>query len=122
PLAAGRPARATLRRPYTATSRMKMKKLCAALIALLPALALADGKLPTPKKLTAAQAKTYREAIAKARKLQVAKDYKGAIKAFEEALSVDPDDAHALGELGYAAYFAKDYKYARESTRKALDR
>jgi tetratricopeptide (TPR) repeat protein len=35
---------------------------------------------------------------------------------------VNPDDRRALSELGYAAYFAKDFSLAEEATRKAIER
>ncbi len=102
-----------------------MKRFIAAmLLALLPALAVGQkGAAPKPdKKLSSAENKTYRQGLSEGRKLHKAKDYAGAVKAFEKALAVNPDDPRALSELGYAAFFAKDYKYAEESTKKALDR
>jgi hypothetical protein len=56
------------------------------------------------------------------RDLHEKKDYAGAMKAFQEALTVAPDDPRALSELGWAAFFAKDLDLAESSTRKALER
>jgi hypothetical protein len=88
--------------------------LCA--LSLLPASVLAQGKKPS-----AAETKNYNSALEEGRKLHVEKDYQGAIKAFEKALAAKPNDPQALSELGYAAYFDKNYSYALECTQKAID-
>lgn len=79
----------------------------------------------TPKqdeKLSATEAKAYKDALADGRKHHIAKKYKDAVASFEKALTVNPDDRRALSELGYAAYFAKDFSLAEEATRKAIER
>lgn len=67
-----------------------------------------------------------RERLAKllddGRALHEKKDYAGAIKVFQQALAIAPDDARALSELGWAALFAKDLDLAEASTRKAIER
>jgi tetratricopeptide (TPR) repeat protein len=42
------------------------------------------------------------------------KDYKEAIKQFEEAAQIDPDNANAFYFMGYSYYKLKDMKKARE--------
>jgi Flp pilus assembly protein TadD len=43
----------------------------------------------------------YRDAMAEGRKLERLGDHTGAIRAFERAVAVRPDDAAALSELGW---------------------
>jgi Tfp pilus assembly protein PilF len=78
--------------------------------------ALADA----PPSLTPDAKAHYKTALAKARKLQAAKKYADATAAFNDALAAAPGDATVLGELGWTAYLAKDYKTAEEITRKAV--
>jgi tetratricopeptide (TPR) repeat protein len=42
------------------------------------------------------------------------KDYKDAIKEFEEAAQIDPENANAYYFMGYSYYKLKDMKKARE--------
>lgn len=92
---------------------------------LQPAQNKGAPKKATPKedkKLTAAEQKTYKAALKEGRTNHTKKKYKDAIASFEKALAVNPDDPRAMSELGYAAYFDKDYAKAEEFTRKAIDR
>jgi tetratricopeptide (TPR) repeat protein len=82
-------------------------------------------KTKTPKedkKISAKEQKEYKEAMAKGRQLHKSKKYKDAVASFEQALLANPDDARAMSELGYAAYFTKDYTKAEEYTRKSIER
>ena len=54
------------------------------------------------------------------RRLSRAKDWAGAIKAFERVLAVSPDDVHALSEIGWAALQANDLDRAEKANRRAL--
>ena len=93
-----------------------MRAWIAALILVsTTAAARADGP-----KLSADAKAHYKTALAKARKLQAAKKYADATAAFDDALAAAPGDATVLGELGWTAFLAKDYKTAEAMTRKAL--
>ena len=92
---------------------------------LLVALALSSSLLAdaAPKArapLSDAERAASKKLLAKARAQQGKKDYAGAIKTLEELLAHDPDDAVALGELGFTAYLAKDLKKAEEYTRRSI--
>jgi hypothetical protein len=68
----------------------------------------------------------YQVSLKKGRKLTLAKDYDGAVAAFDAALKAMPDDARALSERGYANLLAKKWEAARvdllEAQRRATDR
>jgi tetratricopeptide (TPR) repeat protein len=72
--------------------------------------------------LTAEERARYQKFLNEGRSLHEKKDYAGAVKAFEQALAIAPDDPRALSELGWAAFFAKDLDRAEESTKKAIER
>jgi hypothetical protein len=55
-----------------------------------------------------AKAKLYLSALGRGRKATVKKDYGAAVAAFDEALKLEPRDARALAERGYAKYLAGD--------------
>jgi len=74
------------------------------------------------KKLDKSERQRFLEALGEGRKLHKKGDYSAAIEAFEKALAISPDDPHALGELGWAAFFAKDFERAEARTREALKR
>lgn len=67
-----------------------------------------------------AQATAFREHLAAGRKAVKAKDYAAGIAAFEAALTIDANNASALGELGWAAYNAGDLDKAERFTRQAI--
>ncbi|MEK6684121.1 MAG: tetratricopeptide repeat protein [Nitrospirota bacterium] len=48
------------------------------------------------------------------RDFYVKKDYENAIKEFEEAAQIDPENTHAYYFMGYAYYKLKDMKKAME--------
>jgi hypothetical protein len=64
----------------------------------------------------------YQTALKKGRKLTLAKDFDGAIAAFDDALKAQPDDPRALSERGYAKLLAKKWEPAREDLLKAQRR
>lgn len=68
----------------------------------------------------------YQAGLKKGRKLTLAKDYDGAVAAFDGALKAVPDDARALSERGYANLLAKKWDAARvdllKAQRRATDR
>jgi hypothetical protein len=91
-----------------------------------PASSNAPGKAKKPntdkKPLTdaeRAQFKAYHAALAQGRKATLAKDYAGAVKAFDAALAQKEGDPRALSERGYARLLAKDWKAAREDLDKS---
>jgi tetratricopeptide (TPR) repeat protein len=73
------------------------------------------------KELSAAERRQYNAALTEGRTLQRKKDFRGSIVAFRKALTIWPDDPHALSELGWAALFAKDLDLAESSLQRALD-
>ncbi len=54
------------------------------------------------------------------RKLARAKDWPGAVKQFEHALTIAPDDVHVLADLGWAAFQANDLARAESANKRAL--
>jgi hypothetical protein len=86
---------------------------------LLSGVSLAEPKPATPISATAQV--SYQKALKQGRALHKKKKYPEAVAAFQEALKAIPDDPRALSELGYAAYFDKDFALARESTQKSID-
>lgn len=58
--------------------------------------------------------------LAEGRRLSRAKDWPGAIKMFEHALTIAPDDVHVLAELGWAALQANDLSRAESANKRAL--
>ena len=98
-----------------------MKKSSLLLLALLTSSAvLADPKRPNVPAPAPAVIAKYKAALAKGRTLQGAKKYADATDALNDALAAMPGDATVLGELGWTAYLAKDYKTAEAMTRKSL--
>ena len=80
---------------------------------------------PAPKSdpaLDGTKRKAYVKALEEARALHRKKDFKGAIKGFQRALDIIPDDARALSELGWSAFNAKDLGLAEGSLGKAIAR
>jgi tetratricopeptide (TPR) repeat protein len=65
-------------------------------------------------------APSAKDAIARGRALAKKSDYSAAIRAFQEALGVDPDDPTALSELGLAAFRAGDFPLAVEISQRAV--
>jgi Tfp pilus assembly protein PilF len=55
-----------------------------------------------------ARAQHYLSALGRGRKATVKKDYSAAVAAFDQALELEPRDARALAERGYAKYSAGD--------------
>lgn len=74
------------------------------------------------KILTPAERKLFVKKLSEGRALHEKKNYEGAMAAYREALEIDPDNAHALSELGWSAFFLKDFDLAETSTQKALER
>ena len=85
--------------------------------------ALAPGQKPKrDAALSADQRRGYREALKEGRELHLAKDYAGAVAAFDRALAIREDDARALGEKGWAQFQAGDLAGAEKSTVEAIAR
>jgi Tfp pilus assembly protein PilF len=72
-----------------------------------PSPALKPGKAPLDA-AAKAKAKRYLSALGRGRKATVKQDYSAAVAAFDEALKLEPRDARALAERGYAKYLAGD--------------
>lgn len=70
--------------------------------------------------LTAQQRATVLRELKEGRRLSRAKDWPGAIKAFERALAVSPDDARVLADLGWVAFQANDLARADSANKRAL--
>lgn len=83
---------------------------------------LDDAEGEKTKTLTAAERKLFIKKLSEGRALHEKKNYEGAMAAYREALDIDPDNAQALSEVGWSAFFLKDYDLAEESTLKALER
>jgi hypothetical protein len=66
--------------------------------------------------------KAYLKALEAARTLHRKKDYAGAVKGFQKALEIMPDDARALSELGWSAFNDKQLGLAETSLKKAIER
>jgi hypothetical protein len=62
---------------------------------------------------------SYRDALARGRKATIARNYVDAVKAFDEALAIRPDDSRALGEKGYALHLSGDYQRAARNLERA---
>jgi tetratricopeptide (TPR) repeat protein len=73
-----------------------------------------------PKRATAAQRASFKEALAAGRKAVKAKDYKTAITQFESALKVVPSSSSVLGELGWAYFLDGQLDKAEEKTNDAI--
>jgi tetratricopeptide (TPR) repeat protein len=103
---------------------IRMRRLPPVFVFGLLGLVLAAAAPPPPSKtktkVSAAVEKKYKAALSRGRKLEAGKDYPGAIRAFQAALALIPDDPWALSELGWAAFLAKDLTLAAESTRRAV--
>jgi hypothetical protein len=83
--------------------------------------AAAPAPPPASKtKVSPAVKKEYKAALSRGRQLEKGKDYPGAVRAFQAALAVIPDDPWALSELGWAAFLARDLTLAAQSTRRAI--
>jgi tetratricopeptide (TPR) repeat protein len=74
------------------------------------------------EKLREEDERRFLKVMGEARALHEKKDYEGAIKGFQGALAIAPDDPLALSGLGWAAFYAKDLDLAEASTKKALER
>jgi hypothetical protein len=90
----------------------------------------ASEPAPTAATASATHALTDEEQLAKQRYVAaikdgnaktVAKDYAGAIGAFDLALAAKPDDPYALSSRGYARVLDKDYEGAVRDLERALD-
>jgi tetratricopeptide (TPR) repeat protein len=66
------------------------------------------------------QRKIVLKALDEGRKKSRAKDYKGALAAFDRALAIAPDDGRVLSEVGYAAMLAGDLARAEAANKRAL--
>jgi hypothetical protein len=85
------------------------------------AIAAAGGERDQGK-LSEEDERRFLKAMVEARGLHDKKDYAGAVKGFQGALAIAPDDPRALSELGWSALYAKDLDLAEASTKKALER
>ncbi len=91
----------------------------------LALLAVTSGALgdPLPKGKgppSAEDQKTYTAQLRRGRQLEGAGKHAEAIAAFEAGLRAVPDDSTLLGEIGAAAYAAKDLPAAEKATRAAI--
>jgi tetratricopeptide (TPR) repeat protein len=73
-----------------------------------------------PPQITTASRKTALRAFDEGRTLSRARDFKGALLAFDRALALDPGDARVLAEVGYAALQDKQLERAEDACKKAL--
>jgi hypothetical protein len=62
---------------------------------------------------------SYRAALERGRRRVRAKDWRGGVAAFDEALAARPGDARALSELGWAAFRAGDLERAAQASHDA---
>ena len=85
---------------------------------LVASTSLADVPKRTPP--SEADQKKYTELLRKGRELQGKHKWQDAITAFKACVDLVPEDATALGELGWTAYLAKDLKLAETATRQSL--
>jgi tetratricopeptide (TPR) repeat protein len=69
-----------------------------------------------------APAKGYHRALERGRQAARRGDQPAAIAAFEEALAARPEDARALGELGWAAFKLGELLRAEDATRRSIAR
>jgi tetratricopeptide (TPR) repeat protein len=67
-----------------------------------------------------AQATQFRDHLAAGRKAVKAKKFPEGIKALEAALTIDPNHASALAELGWALYLSGELAKAERATRQAI--
>lgn len=72
--------------------------------------------------LTPAQRLAWQDAMEAGRAAHKKKDYAGAVRHFDAALAVVPDDARALGERGWARLQAKELDAAEADTIAAMAR
>lgn len=63
---------------------------------------------------------TYAEALRAGRQAEAAGNHAEAVTAFDRCVELAPADPTALGELGWAAFGARDLPKAEAATRKAL--
>ncbi len=79
-------------------------------------------KAPTVAKapLSPAERKAVLAALGAGRKKSLAKDYEGALVAYDRALAIAPDDATVLAEVGWAALQSGDLARAEDANRRAL--
>jgi hypothetical protein len=70
--------------------------------------------------LSASDRTTVLKALEEGRKKSRAKDFAGALSAFDRALALAPDDARVLSEVGWAALNAGDLTRADAANRRAL--
>lgn len=75
----------------------------------------ADASAPS-----ASDRKEALRALEEGRRKSRAKDYAGALAAFERALAITPEDARVLSEVGWAALQAGDLDRADAANRRAL--
>jgi tetratricopeptide (TPR) repeat protein len=78
----------------------------AAVLALAPALARADGKGPAKKAAEAADKKSFRDAVSQGESKYASRDFPGAVEQFRKAIEVDPSNPlghYLLGEAQLAA-------------------
>lgn len=82
--------------------------------------ASAKGRDAGATALTAQQRAVVLRELKEGRRLSRAKDWAGAIKAFDRALAIAPDDARVLSEVGWAAFQANDLARAESANKRAL--
>jgi tetratricopeptide (TPR) repeat protein len=87
-----------------------------------PKAGVADGgaRASTKPALSPDQRKAVLKALGDGRKKARAKDYKGALAAFDRALAIAPDDGRVLSEVGYAAMLGGDLTRAEAANKRAL--
>ncbi|HFE45849.1 MAG TPA: hypothetical protein ENJ18_10235, partial [Nannocystis exedens] len=86
-------------------------------VAAVPVPMTVRKKAQKAKGDASAQGKSYRRFLKKGRKQVRAGKVEAGIKTFREALSLDPNNARLLGELGFAALKLSDHALARRASR-----
>lgn len=66
------------------------------------------------------QSSTFRELLGKGRAQVKSGKYKEGVATFEKALEIDPNNARALSELGWAAFKGEDLERAETATRASI--
>lgn len=83
-----------------------------------PAMA-ADAEVPSPDALEPVDRRRFQDAVAEGHRLHGARDYEGALAAYERALDLVPGDPRTLSDRGWAALFAGRLDEADAALRQA---
>lgn len=79
-----------------------------------------DARAADGGTLSPADRKTLLRELNRGRTLAKAKDWQGALAAFDKALALAPDDARVLSEVGWAALQANDLNRADAANKRGL--